>query len=78
LIEIIDRGRGIGPADLENVSKPFFRVDASRSRARAGGGVGLGLTIAKRVIEAHGGSIELESQLGAGTKVSVLLPLAQV
>ena len=72
VIEVADRGFGIAPADVPRVFDPFFRAD--RSRARAKGGVGLGLALAKRVIEAHGGRIELRSQLDEGTTVTVTLP----
>jgi two-component system OmpR family sensor kinase len=72
VIEVADRGFGIAPADVPRVFDPFFRAD--RSRARAKGGVGLGLALAKRVIEAHGGRIELRSQLDEGTTVTVSLP----
>ena len=54
------------------VFERFYRVDPSR--ARATGGTGLGLTIAKRLVEAHGGSIGAESVPGAGTTVSFSLP----
>jgi len=72
VIEVADRGFGIAPADVPRVFDPFFRAD--RSRARAKGGVGLGLALAKRVIEAHGGRIELRSRLDEGTTVTVTLP----
>lgn len=71
-IVIADRGFGIAPADAPRVFDPFFRAD--RSRARAKGGVGLGLALAKRVVEAHGGRIELSSQLDLGTTVTFTLP----
>jgi two-component system, OmpR family, sensor kinase len=73
-IVIEDKGCGIAPLDLERVFTPFFRSD--RSRTRATGGVGLGLTLAKRIVEAHGGSIVIESRIDIGTRVSVSLPLA--
>jgi len=72
VIEVADRGFGIAPADVPRVFDPFFRAD--RSRARAKGGVGLGLALAKRVIEAHGGRIDLRSRLDVGTTVTVTLP----
>ncbi len=72
VIQVADRGFGIGPADLSRVFSPFFRAD--RSRARKTGGVGLGLALAKRVIEAHGGTITLASQLDVGTTVTITLP----
>ena len=70
--EVRDRGVGIDAEDLTRVFSPFFR--AERSRTRAAGGVGLGLTLAKQIVEAHGGTLQLESALGEGTTASVLLP----
>jgi len=74
LISIIDHGNGIPAEYLGLVFEPFYRVDQSRSRAT--GGFGLGLSICKRIIEAHGGTIEIESTLTVGTKVIIKLPLA--
>jgi signal transduction histidine kinase len=71
-IAVEDRGFGIDPADLPRVFTPFFRAD--RSRTRGTGGVGLGLTLAKRVVEAHGGSIDLASRVGHGTTVTFRFP----
>ncbi|MEO8699504.1 MAG: HAMP domain-containing sensor histidine kinase [Kofleriaceae bacterium] len=67
-----DRGIGILAEDLPRVFAAFFRGD--RSRSRETGGVGLGLTLAKRLVEAHGGTIEVESAAGAGTTVRVAVP----
>jgi signal transduction histidine kinase len=67
-----DQGIGMAPEDLQRVFTPFFRTD--RSRARDTGGVGLGLALAKRIVEAHGGRIAIESRVGAGTTVRVFLP----
>jgi two-component system, OmpR family, sensor kinase len=76
-IEIVDRGVGIGPEDLKHVFRPFFRVDRSRTkRADKSGGHGLGLALTKRIVEAHGGSIELTSGLGEGTTAVLRLRLA--
>jgi two-component system, OmpR family, sensor kinase len=72
--EIRDRGIGITPDDLPRVFAPFFRGD--RSRSREAGGVGLGLTLAKRIVTAHGGAIELSSTPGTGTTVRVTVPAA--
>ncbi|UJR83249.1 HAMP domain-containing sensor histidine kinase [Sandaracinus amylolyticus] len=72
VLEVEDRGIGIAAEDLPNVFAPFFR--AERSRARDAGGVGLGLTLAERIVEAHGGTIEVESTLGRGTLVRVSMP----
>jgi signal transduction histidine kinase len=73
LVEIRDWGFGIRPDDLSRVFSPFFRAD--RSRTRATGGVGLGLALAKRIMDAHGGGIDLASQVDAGTTVTFRLPL---
>jgi signal transduction histidine kinase len=71
---IRDHGIGISNEDLGHLFTPFFRVD--RSRTRTTGGVGLGLLIARRIVEAHGGHIDVESVLGEGTTVSIVLPAA--
>ena len=67
-----DRGIGISAEDLPRVFTPFFRGD--RSRSRETGGVGLGLTLAKRIVEAHQGTIEVASEVGNGTTVRVRVP----
>lgn len=59
-----DHGVGIAEEDLAQLFTPFFRAD--RSRTRRTGGVGLGLALAKRVMEAHGGSLSVESTVGRG------------
>lgn len=69
---IRDEGPGIPPGDLARIFDPFFR--AERSRSREGGGVGLGLTLVRRIVESHGGSVRVESEPGAGTRVVVTLP----
>jgi signal transduction histidine kinase len=74
VFEVADLGIGIPPADLPRVFDAFFRGD--RSRARSTGGVGLGLTLAKRIVDAHGGAIEIASRPAAGTTVRVTLPPA--
>jgi signal transduction histidine kinase len=71
-IGVADTGAGIPPEDLPYVFERFYRVD--RSRVRATGGAGLGLTIAKRLVEAHGGTIGVESELGKGSRFSFTLP----
>lgn len=71
-VAVADDGTGIDAADLKKVFTPFFRSDKSRSRST--GGVGLGLALARRVVEAHGGTIEIASTPGAGTTVTLVLP----
>ena len=74
-IGVADTGEGIPAEDLPNIFERFYRVD--KSRARATGGSGLGLTIAKRLVEAHGGRIEAQSKLGKGSRFSFTLPVAE-
>lgn len=70
-IQIIDSGIGISEEHLERIFERFYRVDDSRSTR----GWGLGLSIAKMIIEAHDGFVDIVSQPGAGTEVSINLPL---
>jgi signal transduction histidine kinase len=72
VLEVRDEGIGIAPEDLPRLFTPFFRSD--RSRARGTGGVGLGLALARRIAEAHGGTIAVESAPGKGTVFRVTLP----
>jgi signal transduction histidine kinase len=71
VIEVADSGRGIRREDLPKIFERFSRVEADR--ARYNGGTGLGLSITKAIVEAHGGSIEVESEEGAGTTFRVRL-----
>jgi signal transduction histidine kinase len=71
-IKIYNTGQGIPAEDLKKVFNQFYRVE--KSRATALGGAGLGLTIVKRIIELHRGSIEIESQYGRWVRISILLP----
>ncbi|HEY41244.1 MAG TPA: HAMP domain-containing protein, partial [Dehalococcoidia bacterium] len=73
-VDVIDTGEGIPPEDLPYIFERFYRVD--KSRARATGGSGLGLTIAKRFIEAHGGSIEAYSEPDKGSTFTFTLPVS--
>lgn len=70
-IVVADTGAGIDPLDLPRVFERFFKADRARQR----GGTGLGLAIVKHTVEAHGGSIGVESQLGAGSVFRLKLPL---
>ena len=74
-VSVADTGPGLDPQELSQVFDRFYRVDASRSRST--GGVGLGLTIAKQLVEAHGGNIIAESSLGGGSRFGFELPLAR-
>lgn len=74
-IAIEDNGMGIEAAELAHVFDRFYRAEASRNSDR--GGSGIGLAIAKHIIEAHGGTIEIQSEFGKGTIVSFSLKLAE-
>ncbi len=74
-VSVADTGIGVPPEHLNNIFTRFYRVDKSRSRA-AGGGSGIGLTIARHLIEAHGGKIWAESEgEGKGSRFVFTLPL---
>ena len=75
IVDVSDEGIGISPEDQKRIFEPFFRSD--RSRTRATGGVGLGLVVVRRIVDAHHGSIEVESELGKGTRFTITLPLVQ-
>ena len=75
VVEVEDAGTGIDAADLPHIFDRFYRADAAR--ARATGGRGIGLAIAKAAVEAHGGTIEVSSRLGEGSRFTVKLPLGE-
>jgi len=72
-IEVADTGCGIEPAHLQRIFEPFFSTKAQADQPDQRG-MGLGLTICKEIVEAHGGRISVQSQLGAGTAFTVALP----
>ena len=74
-VSVMDTGEGIPAKDLPDIFERFYRVD--KSRARDTGGSGLGLTIAKRLVEAHGGSIGVHSEYGKGSRFTFTLPISQ-
>lgn len=71
-VDVVDSGEGIPPADLPHIFERFYRAEKSRSRDY--GGAGLGLAIARSIVEAHGGRMWVESQVGQGTRFSFTLP----
>lgn len=73
-VAVTDTGAGIPEEDLPYIFERFYRVD--KSRARATGGSGLGLTIAKGLVEAHGGEIKVRSEPGKGSRFSFTIPVA--
>lgn len=73
-ISVTDTGFGVPSKDLPRIFERFYRVD--RARSREVGGTGLGLSIVKHIVEAHGGIVRVESDLGKGSKFAVTLPQA--
>jgi len=71
-VTVRDTGPGISPQDMKRIFEPFFRGKAQKDVP----GTGLGLPIAKRIIEAHGGRIEVQTALGQGSAFQVFLPCA--
>ncbi len=66
-----DRGCGIPQDEINRITEPFYMVD--RSRSKKAGGMGLGLALVKEIVAAHGGTLEIKSDVGAGTTIRVLL-----
>lgn len=73
-VSVRDQGIGIPEKDLSRLFERFYRVDEARSRER--GGTGLGLSIVKHIVQAHGGSVSVESTQGKGSVFSFTLPKA--
>jgi len=74
-LTVQDTGSGIAPEHLPKIFERFYRADASRSSES--GESGLGLAIARSIVEAHGGTISAESQLGKGTTMRIVLPISR-
>jgi len=75
-ILVRDHGPGVPESELDNVFKPFYRVDTSRERRT--GGVGLGLAIAERAIKLHNGKIRAGNLQEGGFQIEISLPMAVV
>jgi two-component system NtrC family sensor kinase len=69
IVSVSDEGKGIAPENLSNIFRPFFTTK--------GQGTGLGLSLARRMVESHGGSIAVSSEVGSGTRFAVHLPIAR-
>ncbi len=72
-LQVADQGSGIPKEKIALVTEPFYRVDKARSRSL--GGAGLGLTLCRMIAQAHGGMLEIESELKQGTTVRLCLPM---
>lgn len=72
IMEVIDKGEGIAAEHLPKLSEPFYRADSARQRNT--GGFGLGLYLCRLIVQAHGGDLTIESELGEGTHITVTLP----
>jgi two-component system, OmpR family, sensor kinase len=75
-LSVIDNGPGIPQEHLAKLFDRFYRVDTARDRAA--GGSGLGLSIVRWIVEAHGGTVGISSQVGLGTRFDVRLPLVRI
>ena len=73
-VDVMDQGEGIDPVHIPRLTERFYRVDSHRSRAM--GGTGLGLAIVKHIVQRHRGRLVIESEIGNGSKFSILLPMA--
>ena len=76
VLEVADSGPGLSPKDAQRIFERFYRVEESRTRAN--GGSGLGLSIVAALTAAHGGTTDVESKLGIGSRFRIRLPLAEM
>lgn len=72
IVEVHDHGIGIGPNDLQRIFDPYFRAQFSDTQTRRG--AGLGLTLVQQIVAAHGGRVEVESEIGKGSTFRLLFP----
>ncbi len=75
VISVTDNGAGMSPAEIETAMRPFGQIDTAFNKRHEG--TGLGLPIAYALARLHGGDLRIDSQKGAGTRVSLILPLAE-
>ena len=76
VLEVADSGPGLSPKDAQRIFERFYRVEESRTRAN--GGSGLGLSIVAALTAAHGGTTDVETKLGVGSRFRIRLPLAEM
>ncbi len=75
-LRVRDSGIGMAPEALASIGRPFWQADGTLTRKHEG--VGLGLALTKRLMELHGGSLEVQSEFGAGTVATLLMPRHRV
>src|SRR5262249_53888095 len=71
-VAVVDQGEGNAPQPLPRLTERFYRIDTARSRDL--GGTGLGLAIVKHIVNRHRGALEIESEIGQGSRFTVFLP----
>ena len=71
-VKVVDNGRGIPPEEISRITEAFYMVDKSRSRKE--GGAGIGMALCQKIIQIHGGKLNIESRLGEGTVMKVAFP----
>ena len=74
-VSVIDQGSGIPADQIALVTEPFYRVDKARSRKL--GGAGLGLSLCQMIAQAHGGRLDIQSEVGKGTTISMIWPVEE-
>jgi signal transduction histidine kinase len=74
VIKVTDEGMGIAEKDLPHIFERFYRADLARSKEETGG-YGLGLSIAKKIVDLHRGSIAVKSKMNEGTTFTIKLPV---
>ena len=74
-VSVADDGPGMEPVDQDRIFERFYRADSSRTRSVKTEGSGLGLSIVKAIMEAHGGDVRVESELGKGATFTLTFPV---
>lgn len=72
-VKVVDNGRGIPREEIGRITEAFYMVDKSRSRKE--GGAGIGMALCHKIIQMHGGTLQIESRLGEGTVIKVVFPM---
>jgi signal transduction histidine kinase len=72
LVSVKDNGIGISPEDLPHIFEGFYRGQSSKATS----GHGIGLAVSRQIVDAHGGTIKVESEIGKGTTFGIVLPVS--